>query len=137
MATSGMCLEVRSLCEVVWSSIFKKVTDCFLFLFVLAPMCGCVEKMPLVTQADCTEIEALEIWKLSKGYGDSSLRVSLDRAELSFNACDSKGNGQDNDLEDFYKRLKNEGRATEDDFDKLKQTLVRNVGCDQAVHDLF
>ena len=29
-----------------------------------APMCGCcLEKMPVVTRSDCTEIEAIEIWK--------------------------------------------------------------------------
>ena len=99
-------------------------------------MCGCVEKMPLVTRADCTEIEALQIWKLSKG-NDSNLSVTLNRVELDFNACASNGNGGNNDLESFYRRLKKEGRASEEDYNKLKETLVSQKGCDSAVHDLF
>ena len=92
--------------------------------------------MPIVSRADCTEIKALEIWKLEWDTS-SGLSVSLDRAELSFNACDSKGAGANNNLEDFYNRLKNEGRASEEELDVLRKTLVAKIGCDDAVHNLF
>jgi hypothetical protein len=96
-----------------------------------APMCGCVEKMPVVSRADCTEISALEIWKFdwktSTNNGQGLLEASLDRAEIEFNACQGK-NGN-NDLERFYERLYNEGRASFQDRQMLKRTIVGNDNC--------
>jgi hypothetical protein len=107
----------------------------FFFICLPAPMCGCVEKMPIVTRADCTEMSTLNIWKLEWDIGTSGLSISLDRSDLSFAACESRfGN---NNLEKFYKRLEEEGRATEEDHERLKKTLVGSDGCDSAVSDLF
>jgi hypothetical protein len=98
-----------------------------------APMCGCLEKMPVVTRSDCTEIEALEIWKFewdadagTEQFG--SFTASLDRSEIDFNAC--RGAGRNNDLESFYERLFREGRASLEERQMVKRTLVGNDRCE-------
>jgi len=97
-----------------------------------APMCGCVEKMPVVSRADCTEISALEIWKFhwkadAGPNKEGELTASLDRAEIDFNACQARGGN--NNLEAFYDRLYQEGRASLEDRQMLKRTLVGNDNC--------
>ena len=97
-----------------------------------APMCGCLEKMPVVSRADCTEISALEIWKFdwkadAGPNKEGELTASLDRAEIEFNACN--GRGGNNDLERFYDRLYYEGRASLEDRQMVKRTLVGNDNC--------
>ena len=97
-------------------------------------MCGCVEKMPIVTRADCTEIQTLDIWKLEWDIG-TGLSILLDRSEISFAACQSRfGN---NDLERFYRRLKEEERATEEEYERLKKTVVGNGQCERSIKELF
>jgi hypothetical protein len=98
-----------------------------------APMCGCLEKMPVVTRSDCTEIEALEIWKFewdadagTEQFG--AFTASLDRSEIEFNAC--RGAGRNNDLESFYERLYREGRASLEERQMVKRTLVGNDRCE-------
>ena len=96
-------------------------------------MCGCLEKMPVVARADCTEISALEIWKFdwvttSTVNGDEpKLMASLDRAEIDFQQC--QGAGQNNDLERFYERLYREDRVSYQDRQMVKRTLVGNDNC--------
>jgi len=92
-----------------------------------APMCGCVEKMPVVTRADCTEINEVEYWKFDWDSTTASFEAYLDRAEIDFNACN--GAGRNNDLEAFYQRLYNEGRASWDDREKLRRTIVGEENC--------
>ena len=97
-----------------------------------SPMCGCLEKMPVVSRADCTEIEALEIWKFDwkadAGLnGEGLLTASLDRAEIEFNACN--GRGRNNNLEAYYDRLYHEGRASLEDRQMVKRTLVGDDNC--------
>ena len=100
-----------------------------------APMCGCVEKMPIVTRADCTEIAAKEFWKFEWSVEAQSFTATLDRAEIDFNAC--RGAGRNNDLESFYQRLYNEGRASWDDREKLRRTIVGNDRCYEGVQALM
>lgn len=92
-----------------------------------APMCGCVEKMPIVTRADCTEIDEVEYWKFDWNAVSAEFTAYLDRAEIEFNAC--QGAGKNNDLEAFYQRLYNEGRASWDDREKLRRTIVGDENC--------
>lgn len=100
-----------------------------------APMCGCVEKMPIVSRADCTEIEAKEFWRFDWSVASQSFTAVLDRTEIEFNAC--KGAGRNNDLESFYNRLYNEGRASWDDKMKLSRTIVGNDRCYEGVEALM
>lgn len=100
-----------------------------------APMCACLEKMPLVTRADCTEISAKEFWKFDWSVETQSFTASLDRAEISFNAC--QGAGGNNDLDKFYRRLLNEGRTTIDDRWRMRRTIVGNDNCYEGVEALL
>ncbi len=100
-----------------------------------APMCACVEKMPIVSRADCTEIEALEFWRFDWSVATQSFTAVLDRTEIDFNAC--RGAGRSNDLESFYQRLYNEGRATWDEHMQLKRTIVGNNRCYEAVEAMM
>lgn len=98
-------------------------------------MCGCVEKMPIVARADCTEIEAKEFWRFDWSVQSQNFTASLDRAEIEFNAC--RGAGTNNDLESFYQRLLNEGRTTKDDREKFRRTVVGNDRCYEGVEALM
>mmetsp|Transcript_15515 Transcript_15515/g.22118 ORF Transcript_15515/g.22118 Transcript_15515/m.22118 type:complete len:439 (+) Transcript_15515:52-1368(+) len=100
-----------------------------------APMCGCVEKMPLVSRSDCTEIEALEVWQFDWKAATNTFDTSLDYVELKFNAC--RGAGRNNDLESFYQRLYNEGRATFEERNKFRGTVVGNDKCSSAIDHLL
>ena len=100
-----------------------------------APMCGCAEKMPIVTRADCTEIEALEFWRFDWSATTQKFTATLDRVEIEFNAC--IGAGRNNDLEYFVQRLFNEGRATYDEREKLKRTIVGDNRCHEGVQAMM
>lgn len=100
-----------------------------------APMCGCVEKMPIVSRADCTEIEAKEFWRFDWSVTSQSFTAVLDRTEIDFNAC--RGAGRNNDLASFYQRLYNEGRATWDEREQLRRTVVGDNRCYEAVEAMM
>merc|ERR1712226_654374 len=100
-----------------------------------APMCGCVEKMPIVTRADCSEIRAKEFWRFDWSVQTQSFTATLDRSEINFNAC--QGAHGNNNLESFYQRLLNEGRATKEDREKLRRTIVGNDRCFEGVEALM
>ena len=66
----------------------------------------------------------------------SSLSLHLDPengVSIDFNAC--QGAGRNNDLEAYYRRLSNEGRASTEELAKVQQTLVGNNNCQQKIDD--
>lgn len=91
--------------------------------------------MPVVTRADCTEISAVEYWKFDWKSSPAEFEAYLDRAEIDFNSC--QGAGRNNDLEAFYQRLYNEGRASWDDREKLRRTVVGEQHCHSATDGLM
>eukprot|EP00565_Helicotheca_tamesis_P004270 CAMPEP_0185741062 /NCGR_PEP_ID=MMETSP1171-20130828/38756_1 /TAXON_ID=374046 /ORGANISM="Helicotheca tamensis, Strain CCMP826" /LENGTH=680 /DNA_ID=CAMNT_0028413003 /DNA_START=1 /DNA_END=2043 /DNA_ORIENTATION=- len=101
-----------------------------------APMCACVEKMPIVSRADCTEIEEDETWLFTWSSSQYQFTASLESIKIKFNACRG-ANNRNNDLEAFYRRLANEGRASEAEFDEFKKTVVGNHQCDNAINALL
>merc|ERR1711976_973757 len=48
------------------------------------PMCGCVEKMPVVSAAGCTDIDVTLSVTLTK---DTELNVSIDSKSVAFGDC--------------------------------------------------
>jgi len=100
-----------------------------------APMCGCVEKMPIVSRSDCTEIDAEETWRIQWTSGENIMAAELGYVDIDFNAC--RGAGGNNDLYKFYKRLRNEGRATNEEYNLFKKTVVGNHQCPNAIADLY
>jgi len=88
---------------------------------------------PIVSRADCTEINLTEFYKFdfpSKG----APTATLDYLDIDFNACKA---GRNNDLYEYYKRLRDEGRATTDEFRKFQRTIVGDGRCTNAVEDLL
>jgi len=100
-----------------------------------APMCGCVENMPLVSRADCTEISAKEFYKFTfpENYS-GQITATLDYVDIDFNACKARNN---NNLEKFYERLRDEGRVSRAKYDKFRNTVVGDHRCSSAIEDLL
>lgn len=95
-----------------------------------SPMCGCVENMPVVERADCTEISALEIWKFTWN-DNNGFSASLDRAEIDFNAC------RNNDLRTHYHDLKQDDHATLEEDWLLERTLVGRNRCNAGTNAMM
>jgi hypothetical protein len=90
-----------------------------------APMCGCAEQMPIVSRADCTEIEWTRRYKVSYGgaLGAGFSVKILGGSEIAFNACQG-ANDTNNDLEAYYERLVEEEKRTAEELASLQETIV-------------
>lgn len=96
-----------------------------------SPMCGCVEHMPVVTRSDCTQLDVDQPSTFvlrSNGIFQASISPT---PAIDFNAC--QGDGKNNDLAAYYKRLVNEGKATEQEKAKFDAHIVGNGNCEDAV----
>uniref|UniRef100_A0A7S2N413 Uncharacterized protein n=1 Tax=Helicotheca tamesis TaxID=374047 RepID=A0A7S2N413_9STRA len=87
-----------------------------------SPMCSCAENMAVVTRADCTEIDSTEKFTVNYDFASSEASISVETVDLDFNAC--TGANTNNDLESYYERLVNEGKASSAKFEELKKILV-------------
>lgn len=99
-----------------------------------APMCGCAEQMPVVSRADCTEMTINETYRyLYRGANGSGFSVKLRNASIEYNACEG-ANNNNNDLEAYYERLVDEGRADAGELEALQDKLVGDcVGAIEAI----
>merc|ERR1711862_859263 len=64
-----------------------------------APMCACVEQMPVVSKADCVGIEADHIWSFAPDEETGLLKLWQAQADLTFNDCDGL------DLAEYYSSI--------------------------------
>jgi len=96
-------------------------------------MCACVEKMPIVSRSDCTEISSKEFYKFTFS-AEGDVVATLDYVDINFNACRARIN---NNLERFYERLRDEGRVTHAMYDKFRETVVGDHQCSSAIQDLL
>jgi len=94
-----------------------------------APMCGCVEQMPIVSRSDCTQTDVEEKYAVTC---DESLNFSAEliNVEIEFNACQGKKN---NDLWSYYETLYSEKKVTLEKKNKLYSHLVGDKNCPQAL----
>jgi len=99
-----------------------------------APMCACVENMPIVSRSDCTEITAHEFYKFTFPADSLSIKASLEYVDIDFNACKAS---QNNNLQRFYERLLNEGRVDQSKYDLFRKTVVGDNRCSAAINDLL
>jgi hypothetical protein len=101
-----------------------------------APKCACIEQMPVVTRADCTEIETEnEEIEISYSMG-GDFEMSIVNLDIKFNACQG-ANDDNNDLEAYYEQLTNDGKATEVELAKLRHHLVGETYCPEAIDSLL
>ena len=100
-----------------------------------APMCGCAEDMPIVSRADCTEMDIEETWRFHHVAG-VGFSVSLRDVDIAYNACQG-ANNNNNDLEAYIERLVDEGEFKEIHFERIKQNIVGDDNCDDAIANLL
>jgi len=97
-----------------------------------APMCACAEKMPVVSRADCTEMDITQ--RVDYKYTDGALTLLVRNISVDFNACNG-ANNNNNDLEAYYERLVDEGRADEEELEQLQTQLVGD--CEGPLEDFI
>lgn len=112
-----------------------------------APKCGCLDRMPVVSRSDCTEVDVTELWVAKFSPADlasdddgtpasSSFSLDLDPENgvtIRFNAC--RGAGRNNDLASYYHRLFDEGRASAEELAEVRQNLVGNGKCQGKIDE--
>eukprot|EP00581_Thalassiosira_minuscula_P031004 CAMPEP_0183761182 /NCGR_PEP_ID=MMETSP0739-20130205/8261_1 /TAXON_ID=385413 /ORGANISM="Thalassiosira miniscula, Strain CCMP1093" /LENGTH=400 /DNA_ID=CAMNT_0025999283 /DNA_START=15 /DNA_END=1217 /DNA_ORIENTATION=+ len=104
-----------------------------------APMCACLDRMPVVSRSDCTQVDVTELWVATFKPADGasaapSFSLGLDvenGVSIKFNAC--RGAVRNNDLESYYHRLFNEGRASVEELTEVRETLVGNGNCQSRI----
>jgi len=71
-------------------------------------MCGCVEQMPTVERADCTQTSDRFFFKFDYNEGEENpISATVVSRNISFDACDD-GNGNTNDLRSKFLQVRNE-----------------------------
>jgi len=89
-----------------------------------APMCGCVEQMPVVSRADCTQIDVEQKFMFTF---DETFSANVEQIYIDFNACqgiDRIGNNDNNDLWAYMNRLVLDGRVSREKIGYLSENLV-------------
>jgi hypothetical protein len=95
-----------------------------------APMCACLEQMPVVTRSDCTQIDVEETFEISvDGKGKASAKLTT--TDIEFNSCQGKNNNN-NDLEAYVARLVDEGHITKKQQESLEGIIVGDDNCPRA-----
>jgi len=95
-----------------------------------APMCACVEQMPVVTRSDCTQTDVTETFEVTYNAG-STTNIKLTDIDVNFNACQG-ANNNNNDLSAYVARLTNEGHLTNSQKAAMKEILVEKGNCPRA-----
>ena len=93
------------------------------------PMCSCLEDMPIVSRADCSEIKMLSNYKLSVEES-GKIDIKVDRLNFEFQACQGYQPGtkraQNNDLLAKMERLYQEQRIDAPTRKTVDRYLVQN-----------
>ena len=98
-----------------------------------SPMCACVEQMPTVTRADCTELVVTQTTAFVGGAGNLDIVVSPN-VSIEYQACQAETN---NDLSSYYQRLVDEGHARPFEQRRLNNNFVVGEGNCPAAIDNF
>jgi hypothetical protein len=104
-----------------------------------APMCGCVDKMPVVSRADCSKLEFQGHYIFR--YSDSRTPAKADvitRGQLSLNAVDCDGAGVNGDedcdgLKCYYEELYLEGKVDTNQKTSFDEIIVGAGNCGTAI----
>merc|ERR1719242_746973 len=90
-----------------------------------APMCGCLEQMPIARRSDCTQVDVQETFEIT--YDGADWSGKLEKVYIDFNACqgfDRNGNNDNNDLWSYMNRLYREEKVTQDQLFEIGKVLV-------------
>ncbi len=112
-------------------------------------MCGCVEDMPVVSRADCTQIDATQTFTVTFSDGGFDAEPTGD-LDVEFNSCQGinpgTGKRKDNDLGSYVYRLNDDGVLSEAKMQGVFDTLVgyenpndnqNEEACESAYLDVF
>jgi len=97
-----------------------------------APMCGCIENMPVVSRADCTEVEVTQSVTVTYDKDTTLLTATATISNFDFNACQGADN-TNNDLAAYYQQLVNDGKATASEKAEFDKYIVGEDNCDDAI----
>jgi hypothetical protein len=98
-----------------------------------APMCGCVEQMPIVTRADCTEMELVQSTTFTFAAPTVTVAPS-EEWEVNFKKCNQGNAGiRNNDFEAYLLRLLDEKRATKRDLNIIRRNVVGVDNCPAVI----
>ncbi|GMI35226.1 hypothetical protein TrRE_jg8511, partial [Triparma retinervis] len=104
----------------VENTIYDKNID------VPIPMCGCVEDMPPVARADCSEVRSKTTFTLA--YGIEGLVVIAGKLDFKFRACrgtnPADDTQQNNDLASHVYKMQKMGELTEATVAEIFEVLV-------------
>eukprot|EP00591_Stephanopyxis_turris_P009936 CAMPEP_0195506542 /NCGR_PEP_ID=MMETSP0794_2-20130614/95_1 /TAXON_ID=515487 /ORGANISM="Stephanopyxis turris, Strain CCMP 815" /LENGTH=781 /DNA_ID=CAMNT_0040632869 /DNA_START=81 /DNA_END=2426 /DNA_ORIENTATION=- len=98
-----------------------------------SPLCGCVESMPVITRADCTELTVDQ--SVTVNYHADIKQFEANVMINSIGYTDCMAAGGDNDLSSYYERLVDEGKATADEMKMLDKLIVGD--CSKAIGDFL
>jgi len=91
------------------------------------PMCACIEDMPKVSRADCTQVDVdlpVSFTRNSNG----NLVATAGNVQVDFNACQGRdfddGNRANNDLASYAVKLVYQDRMSPDTRDRIFETLL-------------
>lgn len=93
-----------------------------------AHMCGCLERMPVVTRADCTQMVIIQQATFKIGFGMVSVKIS-DEVAINYEECEG---GDGNDLRSHFEHLVSEGKQSKSRFNAIKDRLVGEGNCPAA-----
>ena len=99
-----------------------------------APMCGCVEKMPIVSRSDCTQVDVTERFKFKKS-STTGFVGEIYQADVEFNACQGADN-TNNDLAAYYQRLVNENKVTTAQQDVFSKYITGECS-EEVLNELY
>ena len=97
-----------------------------------APMCGCVEQMPVVTRSDCTQIDINNEDVTFTYSTETGLTAEVTNIDIDFNSCQG-ANNNNNDLGAYYERLVNEKKISEEKKDAFEEIVVGETYCREAI----
>merc|ERR1712115_311432 len=89
-----------------------------------APMCGCVDRMPVVTNAKCLNARAASS-SVTVSYNSAleDLGVTFTPGDVTYSEC-CEGN-----LLDHYKALSDEGKVRSEDIAYMESRIVGSGNC--------
>jgi len=99
-------------------------------------MCACTEQMPVVSRSDCTELLVTENIDFTYSANSKSFTITTTEVDVEYAACQG-ANGNNNDLQAYYERLVDEGRQPQQNYNILKETIVGDDNCEDAINDFM
>ena len=96
-----------------------------------APMCGCIEQMPIVTRADCTEAYSTARFVFQYRSTIPELRAIASKHLIQYRKCEGM-NSTTNDLKSFYDKLWLEKKVDMHKKELFDAIVIGEDGCNNV-----